>query len=164
MFDDTIAARVGSASGARLSRLEQAADTATDQIAVCRQIFGLLAVAYWGDVANQPKAKGQPCTTTEWMRNFARANAAMLASLGAYDWRDRLAGVAVPVLVIHGTRDPIPIDAAKEWASGFRDARLLTIDQSGHFPWIEQPATFFPAVETFLAGSWPPAAHSVPAR
>jgi proline iminopeptidase len=98
------------------------------------------------------------------LQNFGRVNGAMLASLGDYDWRARLAGVTVPVLVIHGTKDPIPLDAAREWAAGFPDGRLLTIQNSGHFPWIEQPGTFFPAIETFLGGSWPTAARAARAN
>lgn len=164
MFNAALAARIDSATGVRLSRLQQALDTASDQISVCREIFGLLAVAYWGDVADAAKAKGHPCTTADWMRNFVHVNDAMLASVGAYDWRARLADVKSPVLVIHGTRDPIPLDAAREWAAGFGDARLLTIEGSGHFPWEERPTTFFSAVESFLDGSWPKGAHSVPGK
>ena len=140
---------------------------AVDHTATWRRsddIFISLAPAYWGDVADAAKAKGHPCTTADWMRNFVHVNDAMLASVGAYDWRARLADVKVPVLVIHGTRDPIPLDAAREWAASFGDARLLTIEGTGHFPWVERPTTFFPAVESFLNGSWPKGAHSVPRK
>jgi len=37
-------------------------------------------------------------------------------------------------------------------------ARLLLFQDSGHLPRVEEPELFFPAVETFLKGGWPPQA------
>jgi pimeloyl-ACP methyl ester carboxylesterase len=35
------------------------------------------------------------------------------------------------------------------------DARLIVIEGSGHFPPLERPDVFFPAVNEFLSGDWP---------
>jgi pimeloyl-ACP methyl ester carboxylesterase len=37
-----------------------------------------------------------------------------------------------------------------------RDARLVSIQSAGHIPQVEAPEQFFPAVEAFLHGRWPP--------
>jgi pimeloyl-ACP methyl ester carboxylesterase len=77
------------------------------------------------------------------------------------DWRPSLATLQVPTLVIHGTEDLIPVAAAQDWAATMPLARLLTIPGVGHFPHLEDPDTYFPAVDTFLAGTWPEGAKVV---
>ncbi|MFB6955328.1 alpha/beta fold hydrolase [Streptomyces niveus] len=45
----------------------------------------------------------------------------------------RLADVAAPTLVLHGTEDPLfPLDHARALAEGIPDARLVTLDGVGH--------------------------------
>jgi pimeloyl-ACP methyl ester carboxylesterase len=86
----------------------------------------------------------------------------LLGSFGNYDWRPQLANLRVPRLVIHGREDGIPLAGARAWAAGFQDARLLVLSPAGHFPFIERPNEFFPAVDQFLRGAWPAAAVTVP--
>jgi pimeloyl-ACP methyl ester carboxylesterase len=66
-----------------------------------------------------------------------------------------MASVPVRTLIIHGTADPIPLATAEEWASTLPNARLLTLTNIGHFPYLEAPDRFFAAIDTFLAGTWP---------
>jgi pimeloyl-ACP methyl ester carboxylesterase len=51
--------------------------------------------------------------------------------------------------------------SAREWAASLPNGRLLVIEQSGHFPFVERPDAFFPAARAFLHGEWPPAARRV---
>jgi proline iminopeptidase len=69
--------------------------------------------------------------------------------------------VTAPVLVIHGLADPIPVEASKAWAYSYPNARLLLIEKAGHITHVERPDVFFPAVETFLHGSFPANAKKV---
>jgi len=64
-------------------------------------------------------------------------------------------------LVIHGTEDLIPLESSREWAATLSNARLLVIQGSGHFPHLEFPEVYFPAVNCFLAGEWPVDAQTV---
>ncbi len=41
------------------------------------------------------------------------------------------------------------------------DARMLTIGDSGHYPWIERPEVLLPALDAFLSGRWPDGAVRV---
>jgi len=67
--------------------------------------------------------------------------------------------VRVPVLAVHGRRDrSAPYGGARDWAAMLPDARLLTVEDAGHAPWIEAPDLVFEAIETFLGGRWPEAA------
>jgi len=71
------------------------------------------------------------------------------------DWRPQLTSIKVPTLVIHGMEDLIPLESAREWAATLPNARLLTIPEVGHYPHLEAPDIFFPAVDQFLRGEWP---------
>jgi pimeloyl-ACP methyl ester carboxylesterase len=78
-----------------------------------------------------------------------------MASLGEWDWRASVRSLKAPVLVIHGSRDVLPLDGARGWATVPPDARLLLLEDTGHFPWLEAPERFFTAVDDFLKGRWP---------
>ena len=63
----------------------------------------------------------------------------------------RLEKVKAPALSVHGTYDPVPLEGAKELVRRLPDARLVTIEESGHMPWLESPDAFFGPVREFLA-------------
>jgi pimeloyl-ACP methyl ester carboxylesterase len=66
--------------------------------------------------------------------------------------RRRLPYVAAETLVINGANDGlVPVAYAAEIARLVPNAELVTIDEAGHYPMIEQPDAFHRAVETFLA-------------
>lgn len=77
-------------------------------------------------------------------------------SLGAYDFTRDLATLPAPLLVITGDRDETPVPAHRAWAAAVPEGRLLVIPGGGHYPHIERPDVFYPAVDAFLAGGWPP--------
>lgn len=59
--------------------------------------------------------------------------------------------ITAATLIVEGRQDPAcPLDESERIQAGIAGSKLLTIDQSGHFPWIEQPSTFFRAVVQFL--------------
>ena len=41
------------------------------------------------------------------------------------------------------------------------NARLVTLDNVAHAPWIEAPEKVLPAVDAFLNGEWPQLAETV---
>ena len=88
---------------------------------------------------------------------------ALFAALGARDWRPQAAAVRCPTLVIQGLDDLIPVASSREWAASFSDARLFTMPGVGHYPWLEDPETFYPAARQFLQGPWPEGALQVAA-
>jgi pimeloyl-ACP methyl ester carboxylesterase len=73
-----------------------------------------------------------------------------------------LSKMEAPVLVIHGIRDrQSPYGGGREWAMSLPNARLITVDNAAHVPWIEAPDKVFDSIETFLGGAWPEAAQKV---
>lgn len=66
--------------------------------------------------------------------------------------RDRLGEVDAPVLVITGSKDGATgILPGAAWARSFRNGEHVTIDNSGHYPWVDQPERFRQAVIRFLS-------------
>jgi pimeloyl-ACP methyl ester carboxylesterase len=80
--------------------------------------------------------------------------------LGPLD--EDLAALPNPVLVIHGRQDRnVAYGAGREWALKIRDARLVTVPEAAHMPFLERPEIVQPAIEYFLAGDWPPGSEQV---
>lgn len=78
---------------------------------------------------------------------------ALIASLGEWDWSAQLGAVRARTLVVTGESDPVPAESSAEWAELVPDAQSSRVPGSSRMPWLEQPATFFPAVEGFLGGA-----------
>jgi proline iminopeptidase len=75
---------------------------------------------------------------------------------------DAIARVTAPVLVVHGTRDrQSPYGGGREWATMLPNARLVTVDNAAHLPWIEAPERVLGSIRTFLGGEWPDSAQKI---
>lgn len=83
-------------------------------------------------------------------RSFARPES---------DLRDRAGEIAVPTLVVWGTRDRIrPVAEGRDLAALVPGAKLTTLD-TGHVPFLTDPARFLTEVGPFLSA----ASHRSPA-
>ncbi|HSK79518.1 MAG TPA: alpha/beta hydrolase [Thermoanaerobaculia bacterium] len=85
----------------------------------------------------------------------------IIPKMEGWDFRPGLSGLDMPLLVLQGTDDVVPLEASREWAAHAANARFLRIQGSGHHPYIERPQEFFAAAEAFLKGSWPQGAEIV---
>lgn len=73
-----------------------------------------------------------------------------------------LARVETPVLTLHGTKDrSAPYGGGREWVQRLPNARLVTVENAGHAPWIEAPERVFGSIGAFLQGGWPEGAEKV---
>jgi pimeloyl-ACP methyl ester carboxylesterase len=57
----------------------------------------------------------------------------------------------MPVLLIHGEGDPMPLSATTGTAALIPGARVEIVAEAGHFPWLERRGHFRTIVEAFLA-------------
>ena len=73
-------------------------------------------------------------------------------SLKGYDIRNQLKVLNMPVLIIHGEKDIIPLKYAKE-LRGLIPQSKFVITRKGHQPYIEDPATYFQVIRDFLQSS-----------
>lgn len=153
-FNERLTAWMDDSTQARFGRLSAARKTATDANAACRDYWRLFLRGYFSDPSDSTLVthmKSDVCNVTpEALRNASFVTQSTLKPLGDWDWRDHFHAVQAPVLVVHGEKDPIPVESASEWQAQFPNAKLVVIPGAGHFSYVERPADFFPAVEAFL--------------
>ncbi len=131
-------------------------EKAKDPVAMCREFYPLVLAAYTYSQTFDVGFKGDLCIgPKETVRLQRTVNAHAWRSLANFDLLPKLGAVKAPVLVIHGVADVVPLRGSEAWASGYPNGRLFLIDKAGHLPQTEAPDVFFPAVETFLKGSFP---------
>jgi pimeloyl-ACP methyl ester carboxylesterase len=63
----------------------------------------------------------------------------------------QLKTITVPALVIHGSNpEQMSGDGGPGLATILPNAKLITIPNAGHDPWLDQPKMFFGAANNFL--------------
>ena len=135
---------------------------AADPVAVCRELLLTVLRVYTYTQTLDGDFKGDVCAGgPESVRLQATTRNHAWNSLGKYDLTPKLHVVKAPVLVIHGAADVIPLKSSETWANGYPNARLLLIEKAGHMAQSEAPDTFFPAIDTFLKGTFPPDAKKI---
>ncbi|MFD0022213.1 alpha/beta fold hydrolase [Streptomyces sp. NPDC058382] len=82
------------------------------------------------------------------------AAAALRGRAERSDYRDSLAGVRTPVLVVVGADDVYtPVAEARGLHGLMPDAELVVVEEAGHLPCLERPEAFNDALLRFLAGA-----------
>ena len=118
----------------------------------CREVVDASLAVRLADPAHAQRMQSDPCAGPNVDPDeTARLLAGAVDALGDWDWRDEMSRLDVPVLIVHGRADLLPIEGSEEYAGALPNATLLSVD-AGHLPWLETPATFFPAVLAFLEG------------
>ena len=81
-----------------------------------------------------------------------RARQWQAAAVEAFDVHDRLDGIGVPALVVHGTDDRVvPVENGRLLADGLADADYLELEGAPHLLFIERAETVNDALRGFLA-------------
>jgi 3-oxoadipate enol-lactonase len=79
--------------------------------------------------------------------------AACCEAIGAFDVRDRLAGITTPTLAVAGAEDPAtPPDTVRVVADGIPGADLVVVPAAAHLPNATDPATVNAALRAHLGG------------
>jgi len=103
-------------------------------------LYGRWTAAAQAQAAAQPAQFAQPATDG-FYDGFAPDPALS----------ERLAAFKAPVLLMAGEYDIWPTAAAvRSLAALFSDAELAVLPGAGHFPWVDDPASFATAVNEFL--------------
>jgi proline iminopeptidase len=79
-------------------------------------------------------------------------NSGALTCLREFDARPWLHEITLPVLLVHGRHDRMhpPELTAAPLAEGLRQAELVVFEESGHYPFIEEPERFARVVGRWL--------------
>ena len=81
---------------------------------------------------------------------LTKTNRIVTASYGDWDLRAALPALHMPVLVVHGEQDAIPMDLVDEWTM-IPNARLIRVPGAAHFAYAERPDVVWPEVKRFFA-------------
>lgn len=142
-FESTFAARQSGPTVAALrAELHASGLRESDPEAYKRRSFELSVAGYFAD-----PTRVHDLTP---FRVTGRVQQSVWESLGAFDLQERLRGLRLPTLVVHGRQDPIPLASAHACAAAL-GAEGVWLEDCGHVPYVEQPAQLFAAVEGFLA-------------
>jgi proline iminopeptidase len=147
---------------ARLGELQKERQ-AHDPQEFCRKFWSVLRVLYVVDPADADKIKWEPCDLPNEMNFLKQWHESVLPSIQNLNLTaEEISKARAPVLAIHGRKDrSSSYGGGRDWALRLPDARLVTVDNAAHVPWIEDPDRVFGAVETFLGGAWPETAEKV---
>lgn len=108
------------------------------------------------DPANAAKVADTCVYENESVANAERHLSVHFADLQKRDFaREPFAKLEQPVLTLHGTFDRnAPYGSGLEWATTFRNGRLITVENGAHQLWADDPAALAD-IDKFLAGAWP---------
>jgi pimeloyl-ACP methyl ester carboxylesterase len=104
-------------------------------------------------VVRYPEKLSVPLTQ-ELVLSFGRPGfVPALKALLEYSYRDRLAAIEIPVLIVWGRNDLlVPVGDAERYRRLIGDnARVVIFEDTGHAPMIERPTRFNELVRGFLA-------------
>ncbi len=83
--------------------------------------------------------------------NIQRNQYFVLTELNRYNITERLNEIVVPSLIIGGKHDIHVLPSWSEMmAQKIPNAQLMMMEQSGHFPWLDEPERFFTVTCNFL--------------
>ena len=147
-FESSFSERQASASVQRLrEELAQSGLRERDPDAYRQRAFELSVAGYFADP--------QRARDLTPFRVIGRVQQQVWESLGDFDLLQRVEQIECPVLILHGTHDPIPLEASEALARALPDARLVVLEHSGHVPYVEAPDALFSAIERFLGETAP---------
>ena len=147
---------------ARLGELQRER-ASMDPVAFCRKFWAVLRELYVLRASDADRLGWEPCHLPNEGQFMRQMNEHVLPSIQNLNLTDAdYAKATAPILAIHGRQDrSSSYGGGRDWAMRLPNARLLTIDNAAHVPWIEDPDKVFGALQTFLDGAWPADAERV---
>lgn len=136
-------ARLPEPERAALARLDPAALAEPDP-AVHAEYARAFAPAWFSDLSLAP------LFTPPLVESATGAAVVARLRREGYDWRDRVAAIRAPTLVVRGADDALPPEVHAEVAAAIPGARLEVVADAGHMPFWERPERFLPLVARFL--------------
>jgi proline iminopeptidase len=132
----------------------------------CREFWTLLRPLYVFDPVDAARIRHWEACHLSTELNFMRYwSEFLLPSIERLVFtEEEVTGVTMPVLVIHGTKDrSAAYGGGREWALRLPNARLLTVEDAAHAPWIEASGEVVGPIQGFLGGVWPEGTEKVDA-
>ncbi len=146
----------GRAAAEAWETAQETATPATDGAALCRIQGRFLAFLLVGNPANHVGVPDVCVYENEHYANQVRHLEAHFGDIQNREFsKDPFTTLGQPVLTVHGTLDRnAPYGAGLEWATTFRDGRLITVHGAAHQLWLDD-TTVLDDISLFLDGIWP---------
>ncbi|HXC24919.1 MAG TPA: alpha/beta hydrolase [Gemmatimonadaceae bacterium] len=109
-----------------------------------QRIFELGVAGYFAD-----PAQARDLTP---FRVVGRVQQSTWNSLGDYDLLPGLRRLTIPVRIVHGRDDPIPVASSIDAARALR-TEVTLLEHCGHVPYVECPTQLWAALDPFLAST-----------
>lgn len=130
--------------------------TPEEVIANCRIYIPLIFVPYLSEVSDWANMKGDYCNSDiEGMKRRWSNNAATMASVAGFDWREIATQYQGPTYILDGEWSMVPLNTTREWGAYLPNSKVEILKHSGHLVWLDNPTALFDSVETFMTGEWP---------
>jgi pimeloyl-ACP methyl ester carboxylesterase len=110
--------------------------------------------AVFGSIVRFPNRLDDDILVEQIVNGLHQADAfePALADLIRTDFRDRLASIAMPTMILWGLSDRvIPVAAAASYHRRMPNSRLEIFERTGHVPQLERPLRFNATLEDFLS-------------
>jgi pimeloyl-ACP methyl ester carboxylesterase len=154
---DGVLARVMGA----LAKLQQER-ASHDPVDLCRKFWSVLREIYVTNPADAHRADWGRCDLINERNALRYLTEIVYPSIARLDLKSESAKATRPILIVHGTKDrSAPYGGGRDWALTLSNARLLSIADAGHAPWIEAPDLVFESIREFLNGAWPSQAEQI---
>ena len=145
-FQDTLKRLMSNSQYAEYERIQ--GDTSITADERLRRALRLVYPFYW---YNPPKPEYLDLDINSMNLNATASEQIWSGDGQNYDVRKQLSQITAPTLVIYGKYDVVfSYEDAKEIADGIPNARLVVLDQSGHYPFYEENARFTQWIRTFM--------------
>jgi proline iminopeptidase len=83
-------------------------------------------------------------------KNQSAIGQLLMEDMGHYDMHKDLEVIDCPTLIVHGTYDAFPCEAAYRVHKHIPSSRLVILEDAGHFMFIDAHDRFFPLIRRFL--------------
>ena len=101
---------------------------------------------------SRPRPPLEPRLQQRITEDCSDVGAIISTSLLDAPWLTQLETIAAPALIVHGSKpDQSPGDGGPWLAGKLPNATLVTIQDAGHDPWLDEPNAFFRAANAFVA-------------
>lgn len=127
-------------------------DAAAGFVAACEESRGALSGFLDGAFGSPPSAEEMQRMQCEAWLTPTGAAIEYVRSMIAADYRSDLSHITLPVLLIYGRSNnvPIPSELGSWMHSQLADSRLELFEESGHSPFYEDPVRFNQSVTEFV--------------
>jgi pimeloyl-ACP methyl ester carboxylesterase len=146
----------------RITKLREQ-QSSLDAQALCEKFWELLRAIYVFDPVHAEKIQWGRCDLPNergFMKYWSEDIFPSIQSLNLAP--TDFARATAPTLIVHGTKDrSAAYGGARDWAMSLPNARLITLEDVSHAPWIEAADEVSLAMERFLDGQWPESAELV---